>query len=166
MSLLHRIHSDESGLSTLERIGVVAIIITVLSFIPPVRSLLGDFYDLVFKQRDEAGEITQFSIAARGILITVLSIAIFNGLGWLILATNLGKRLAFLVGGAATFGWLAIGGLLFVIYAPRGIRPANLEGLNAFEIRIPAIAVTVGSFILFMMFVIALDRYEKEAEAA
>ncbi|MBT8213292.1 MAG: sugar transferase [Acidimicrobiia bacterium] len=120
---------------------------------------------MIFKQTDEAGDVTQFSIAARGILVTVFSIAIFNGLGYLILMTNLGKRLAFLVGGAATFGWMAIGGTLFIIYAPRGIRPANLEGLNAFQTRIPAIAVTVGSLILFLMFVVALDRYEKEAEA-
>ncbi|MBT8197530.1 MAG: sugar transferase [Acidimicrobiia bacterium] len=118
---------------------------------------------MIFKQTDESGEVTQFSIAARGILVTIVSIAIFNGLGYVILSTNLGKRLAFLIGGTATFGWMAIGGALFVIYAPRGIRPANLEGLNAFQIRIPAIAVTLGSLILFVMFVVALDRYEREA---
>lgn len=164
MNTLKRIHHDESGLSTLERLGVLTLILSVLVFIPPVRGALGDFYDMIFKQTDESGEVTQFSIAARGILVTIVSIAIFNGLGYLILSTNLGKRLAFLIGGTATFGWMAIGGALFVIYAPRGIRPANLEGLNAFQIRIPAIAVTLGSLILFVMFVVALDRYEREAE--
>ena len=78
------------------------------------------------------------------------------------LYTNLGKRLAFLVTGAATFGWMVIGSLLFVVYAPRGLRPANLQGLNAFQIRIPAIALTLVSFILFLMFLAALDRFESE----
>ncbi len=68
--------------------------------------------------------------------------------------------------GAATFGWMVVGSMLFVVYAPRGLRPANTEGLNAFQIRIPAIAVTLASLVLFIMFVIALDRYEKEDATA
>ncbi len=92
----------------------------------------------------------------------MVAIVAFIGAGYLLLSTNLGTRLAFLVTGAATFGWLTIGSLLFVIYAPRGLRPANLEGLNAFQIRIPAIALTLASLILFVMFVLALDRYEQE----
>jgi hypothetical protein len=155
--------ADERGLSTLEWIGVVAIIITVLAFVPAVRGALGDAYDAIFKQVDEeTGTISAFSIATRGILITVVAIVAFIGAGFLLLYTNLGQRLAFLVTGAATFGWLTIGSLLFVIYAPRGLRPANLEGLNAFQIRIPAIALTLASLILFVMFVLALDRYEQE----
>ncbi len=160
---LMRLRTDERGLSALEWIGIVAIIISVLAFVPALRGWLGDAYDAVFKQVDEAtGETTAFSIAARGILITVVSVVAFVGTGFLLLYTNLGTRLAFLVTGAATFGWMTIGSLLFVIYAPRGLRPANLEGLNAFQIRIPAIAVTLGSLILFLMFVVALDRYERE----
>ena len=159
-----RVRDDESGLSTLEKIGIAAAIITVFSFIPPARGLLGDAYDAVFKQRDDAGEITAFSVAARGILITITALAAFVGTGFFLLYTNVGKRLAFLITGAATFGWLVIGSLLFVVYAPRGIRPASIEGLNAFQVRIPAIALTVGSAILFVMFVLALDRYERETE--
>lgn len=161
-----RLRSDERGLSTLEKIGIAALLLAIISFIPAVRGWIGDAYDAIFKQVDEAtGETSSFSIAARGILITVVSIIAFTGSGFLLLYTNLGRRLAFLVTGAATFGWMVIGSLLFVIYAPRGLRPANLEGLNSFQIRIPAIALTLGSLILFLMFVVALDRYEKEESA-
>ena len=155
---------DESGLSTLEKLGIAGIIITIIAFIPPARGLLGDAYDAIFKQRNDAGEITAFSIAARGILITVTSLVAFIGSGYLLLYTNVGKRLAFLITGAATFGWMVIGSVLFIVYAPRGIRPSSIEGLNAFQIRVPAIALTVGSAILFVMFVLALDRYERESD--
>lgn len=159
-----RLHHDETGLTALEWLGVFAIIVAILAFIPPVRGLLGDVYDAIFKQVDpDTGEVTSFSVATRGVLITVTSIIAFIGTGYLLLYTNLGARLAFLVTGAATFGWLVIGSALFVVYAPRGLRPSNLEGLNAFQIRVPAIALTLGSFILFLMFVAALDRYENDA---
>jgi Flp pilus assembly pilin Flp len=160
---LGRLRRDERGLSNLEKIGIAAVIISILAFVPVFRGWLGDAYDAVFKQVDgETGETSDFSIAARGILITVVAIVAFIGTGFLVLYTNLGRRLAFLVTGAATFGWMAIGSLLFVIYAPRGLRPQNLEGLNAFQIRIPAIAVTLGSLVIFLMFVVALDAYEKQ----
>lgn len=160
---LARLRDDERGLSTLEKIGIAAVLLAIISFIPVVRGWIGDAYDAIFKQVDEAtGETSSFSIAARGILITIVSIIAFTGTGFLLLYTNLGTRLAFLVTGAATFGWMVVGSLLFVIYAPRGLAPASLEGLNAFQIRIPAIALTLGSLILFMMFVVALDRYETE----
>ena len=161
--LVRRLQRDERGLSALEKLGIAALIISVLAFVPQLRGWLGDAYDAVFKQIDaETGETSAFSIAARGILITIVSIVAFIGTGFLLLYTNLGKRLAFLVTGAATFGWMVIGSMLFVIYAPRGLRPANTEGLNAFQVRIPAIAVTLGSLVLFLMFVVALDRYEKQ----
>ncbi len=162
--LAKRAHRDESGLSALEKLGIAGIIITIIAFIPPARGLLGDAYDAVFKRRDADGEITQFSIAARGILITITALISFVGTVFLLLYTNVGKRLAFLITGAATFGWLVIGSALFVVYAPRGIKPSSIEGLNAFQIRIPAIALTVGSVILFIMFVLALDRYENETD--
>jgi len=161
---LTRLRQEEAGLSTLEKIGVASIIITVISFIPPARGLIGDTYDAIFKQTDDSGHVTAFSIAARGILITITSLIAFVGTGFLLLYTNVGKRLAFLITGAATFGWMVIGSMLFVVYAPRGIRPTSLEGLNAFQMRIPAMALTVGSAILFVMFVLALDRYESETE--
>jgi hypothetical protein len=157
---------DESGLSTLEWLGIVAVIITIIAFIPAARGLLGDAYDAIFKRVDETtGEISQFSVAARGILITVTAFLAFIGSAYLLLYTDLGARLGFLVAGAGVFGWLVIGGALFVTYAPRGLRPRTVEGLNAFQIRIPAIAMTLGAAILFVMFVIALDRYEKEDDA-
>jgi hypothetical protein len=101
----------------------------------------------------------------RGIFLVVGAIFVFVGAGWLILSTNIGKHLAFLVTATAVFGWLTLSGILFVVYAPRGIRPSNLEGLNAFQIRVPAIALALGAFILFVMFVMALDRYESETAA-
>jgi len=163
MERVRAVVRDERGMTALEMIGVLAIIITILSFIPSVRGALGSLYDATFKQIDETtGEVSAFSTAARGILISVVAVVAFVGAGYLVLYTNLGTRLAFLVTGAATFGWLTIGSLLFVIYAPRGLRPANLEGLNAFQIRIPSIALTLGSLILFVMFVLALDRYERQ----
>jgi len=163
LSAVDRLRHDERGLTTLERIGIAAVLVSIISFIPALRGWIGDAYDAIFKQVDEAtGTTSSFSIAARGILITVVAVVAFAGSGFLLLYTNLGRRLAFLVTGAATFGWLVVGSMLFVIYAPRGLRPANLEGLNAFQIRIPAIAMTLGSLILFLMFVVALDRYEKD----
>ena len=169
MSVKHELRPKldrEAGLSFLEWLGIISIIITVLAFIPAFRGWLADAYDAVFRQVDgETGEISQFSIAARGILITIVALLSFIGTGILILYTNVGQRLAFLIAGAATFGWLVVGSMLFVVYAPRGLAPANLEGLNAFQIRIPAIAFTLASLILFLMFVAALDRYEKQTEA-
>ncbi len=162
--LAKRVHREESGLSALEKLGIAGIIITIIAFIPPARGLLGDAYDAIFKRRDADGEITQFSIAARGILITITALVSFVGTVFLLLYTNVGKRLAFLITGTATFGWMVIGSALFVVYAPRGIKPSSIEGLNAFQIRVPAIALTVGSAILFIMFVLALDRYESESD--
>ena len=164
----HRLISDESGLSAIEKLGILAIIVSVLAFIPPVRGALGELYDAIFKQIDpDTGRVTAFSIATRGILVSVVAVVSFIGTGFLLLYTNLGTKLAFLVTGAATFGWMAIGGALFTVYAPRGLRPRSVEGLNAVQIRIPAIAMTLGSMIIFLMFVIALDKYERldQAEA-
>ena len=160
-----RTHGD-AGLSTLEKIGVLSVIVVVLAFIPFIRGLAADAWDAIFKQTDDSGDLTAFSIAAKGILITVVSIAAFVGTGWLILSTNVGRRLGFLITGAATFGWMVIGSMLFVVYAPRGLRPRDLEGLNAWEMRVPAVAVTLASLILFLMFVVALDNYEKESADA
>ncbi len=88
------------------------------------------------------------------------SFVIFGGTVYLILYTNLGARLGFLVSGAALFGFGAVNGLLFVLYSPRGPRPADVEGLNAFQIRIMPLAMMIGSAVLFAMFLAALSRYE------
>jgi hypothetical protein len=159
-----RIHRDESGLTGLEKLGVVAIIISFLAFIPAARGLVGDIYTKLFKSVDESGATTTFSTAARGILVAITSIVAFVGSGFLLVYTNLGKRLGMLVTGAALFGWLTIGSMLFVVYAPRGLRPSSVVGLGSIEIRIPAIGLAVASLILFVMFVVALDKYEKESD--
>jgi hypothetical protein len=149
---VNRVLHDQRGRSALETLGIIAFIIVVLIFIPPVRGLLGDLYDATLGA----------SLLAKGIFIAALSMVIFFGTGYVLLYTNLGARLGFLVTGAAIFGWSAISGLLFTLYAPRGIRPADIEGLNAFQLRIPAAAFMTASLVLFVMFVIALNRYETD----
>lgn len=99
-----------------------------------------------------------------GIVLTLAALLVFFGSVYLLQYTNLGKRLAVLVLGAGVFGWTTINSILFVLYAPRGPRPVDFEGLNAFEIRIIPGAFTVASAILFIMFLVALHRYESDQE--
>ena len=163
--LAEALRRDESGLSKLELVGVIAFVVSVLSLFGPLRDWAIDVVGIVFDQVDpDTGELNAFSTAMRGFAIVGGSIIVFIGTGWLLLWTNLGKRLAFLLTGAATFGWLVINGILFVVYAPRGIRPENLEGLNAFQMRLPAMAMTAGSIVLMLMFLTALARYEADTE--
>lgn len=160
------IRPTDSGASRLEILGLLLGIAILLAMIPVVRETVVDAIGFFFDQRDAVtGERTAFSEALLGIAITVGAVITFVGSGYLILYTNLGTKLAFLVTGSALMGWLTIGSLLFVVYAPRGIRPENLEGLDAFQVRIPAIAMTLGSLVLFVMFMVALDRYEKQEPA-
>ena len=162
-SLARRLRSEEAGLSTLEWIGIVAFVLAILAMIPPIREAAIEATGVVFNQRDpDTGELSDFSVAMRGFGIALGSIIVFVGTGFFLLYTNVGRRLAFLLTGAAVFGWLVINGILFVVYAPRGIRPENLEGLNAFQIRLPAVALTLGSLVLFAMFIVALNRYEAD----
>ena len=162
-----RFLADEAGLSTLEWLGLIAFVAALLYMVTPIREFIVNTIGIVFGQVDEAtGEINDFSTAMRGIFIVGGAVIVFIGSGFLLLWTNLGTRLAFLLTGAATFGWLTINGILFVVYAPRGIRPNDVEGLNAFQIRIPSLAVTLGSLILFLMFTIALSRYESDTAEA
>lgn len=101
-----------------------------------------------------------------GIILLLTAILVFYGTIYLLNYTNLGKKLAFLVTGAGISAWNTIGSLLFVLYAPRGPRPANIEGLNAFEVRIVPIAYTVVSAVLFLGFLVALHQYEEAREKA
>ena len=156
-------HRDERGLTKLEWIGLIGMIAILLAMIPFVRETGADLGGHIYNRTDEAGELTDFSVMMRGVPIVVAAVLQYIGAAWLILSTNVGTRLSFLITGVATFGWLTMSGLLFVVYAPRGIRPADIEGLSALEMRVPAIAMSVGSFILFLMFLLALDRYEKDA---
>lgn len=165
MGIATRIRSEESGLSKLETVGLIAFVASLLAMIPFVREFVVNAIGVVFNQVDpETGHPNDFSVAMRGFAITIGSIIVFIGTGWLLLWTNLGKRLAFLLTGAATLGWLVINGVLFVVYAPRGIRPENLEGLNAFQMRLPSIALTLGALVLLLMFLVALTRYEADTE--
>lgn len=154
---------DERGLSTLEWIGLLGLIAVILAMIPFVRETAQDLVGVLYDRRDEAGELTDFSVTMRGVTITLAAVLTFVGSAWLVLATDVGTRLSFLVVGVAAFGWLTISGILFVVYAPRGIRPSDIEGLNALQVRVPAIAMAIGAFILFVMFLLALDRYEADA---
>ena len=100
-----------------------------------------------------------------GIILTAVSVLLFYGSIYLFNLTNLGKRLGFLVTGAATFGWLTITSMLFVVYAPRGPKPDNIEGLNAFEIRIIPITYLLVCAVLFLVFLVALHQFEETKEA-
>jgi hypothetical protein len=164
---VRRFVRSENGLGTLEILGLIAMIALLLAMIPFVREGVQDVVGAIFNRRDpDTGEITDFSQMMLGVFFTIGAVVVFIGAGWLILATNLGKHLAFLVTASAVFGWLTLSGILFVVYAPRGIRPANLEGLNALQIRVPAIALALAAFILFVMFVMALDRYERDTPSS
>ena len=94
--------------------------------------------------------------------MAVASLVVFVGSILLINYTNLGRRRAFLVTGATFFGFMAVIGLLYSLYAPRGLRPESLEGLNAFQIRILPGALMLGSLILFAVFLTAMNRYEAD----
>lgn len=105
------------------------------------------------------------NVFVTGIILFLASVLLFYGSIYLFNFTNLGKRLGFLVTGAAVFGWLSITSLLFVIYAPRGPKPDNIEGLNAFEIRIIPITYLLVALVLFLVFLTALNQYEETKEA-
>jgi hypothetical protein len=109
-------------------------------------------------------ELLSANLFVTGIILTLAAFAIFYGTIYLLLYTNTGRKLGLLLSGAGIFGWLTISSLLFVIYAPRGTRPADIEGLNAFEIRIIPITYLVVSAALFVGFLVALKQYEELAE--
>lgn len=111
-------------------------------------------------------ELLSANLFVTGIILTLASIAVFYGTIYLLTYTNLGKKLGFLVVGAGTTAWSTIGSLLFVLYAPRGPRPAEIEGLNAFEIRIIPLTFMLVSAVLFVMFLVALHQYEETQERA
>jgi hypothetical protein len=128
----------------------LAIAISALAFVSPVRGWVGDTYTRYIWSN------TFWS----GILITVVSLVAFAGTTYLLLYTNVGARLGFLIAGAGLTGWGVINGILFLLTVPRGPRPAEFEGLNAFQLRIMSAAMTIGSAILFAMFLTALNRLE------
>ena len=111
-------------------------------------------------------ELLSANLFVTGIILTLAAFAIFYGTIYLLLYTNTGKRLGLLLVGAGIVGWLTISSLLFVIYAPRGPRPADIEGLNSFEVRIIPITYLVVSASLFVGFLVALRQHEELAEGA
>ena len=52
----------------------------------------------------------------RGLLITVIAVALFCGSIYLLLATNLGARLGFLVALTGLMGWMTLMGIMWMIY--------------------------------------------------
>ena len=52
----------------------------------------------------------------RGILIVIIAVASLNGTVYLVLATNLGARLGFLVALTGLAGWMALMGVVWMIY--------------------------------------------------
>ncbi|MDH3729599.1 MAG: sugar transferase [Acidimicrobiia bacterium] len=142
---------SDRGLGRLELLGAAVVIFSALAFIDPLRTWVGDTYNQYIWSN------TFWS----GVLITVVSLVTFAGSTYLLLYTNLGARLGFLIAGAGLTGWGAINGLLFVLTVPRGPRPAEFEGLNAFQLRIMSLAMMIGSAILFAMFLTALNRLEQ-----
>ena len=161
--MIRRIRSDQRGLSSLEWLGVVLLVVVLISLLPQVRAAIDWAYEtLVGKNNVGPDGEPRPGVLVRGIIVAVGAAAVFVGTVYLINFTNLGNRLAFLVTGAATFGFLAVVGLLYTLYAPRGLRPTLIDGLNAFQVRILPGALMIGSIILFAMFVAALGRIDAE----
>ena len=163
--MIVRLRSDERGLTRLEWLGVVLAVFVILSLIPQFRAALDVLYEtLVGKDNVGPDGEPAPGVLVRGIIVGVGSILVFVGTIYLINFTNLGRRLAFLVTGASFFGFLAMVGLLYTLYAPRGLRPTLVDGLNSFELRILPGGLMLGSMILFAMFVAAMARMEAEEE--
>jgi hypothetical protein len=160
---MRALRRDERGLGALQWIGIVLAVLVLLSLIPQFRAAIDVLYEnLVGKNNVGPNGEPQPGVLVRGIIVAVSSMVVFVGSILLINSTNLGRRLAFLVTGATFFGFMAVIGLLYSLYAPRGLRPESLEGLNAFQIRILPGAMMIGSLILFAMFLTAMNRYEAE----
>ncbi len=159
--------SARRRLSTLHWLGIVAAVVVLATLIPQVRAVIDVAYEnLVGKSNVGPDGEPAPGVLVRGIIVAVGSLLVFVGTIYFINFTNLGRRLAFLVTGAAFFGFMAVVGLLYSLYSPRGLRPASIAGLNAFELRILPGALMLGSLILFAMFLVALNRYEEDQAEA
>ena len=67
-----------------------------------------------------------------GILLFIGSIITFYGTTFMLNATNLGKRLAFLVVGAGTFGWAMINSM----YKSDSIMNTTIKGMQGYNEKI------------------------------
>ena len=158
-----RLRQDDQGITKLEWLGVVLAAVTILALIPQVREVIDMAYEnLVGKGNVGPDGSPQPGVLVRGVIVAVGALAVFAGSVFLIAYTNLGRKLAFLVTGAAFFGFTAVVGLLYSLYSPRGLRPVLIDGLNAFQMRILPGAMMIGSLILFAMFLTAMNRLEAE----
>lgn len=163
--MIRRIHRQDHGLTRLEWLGVALTVLVLASMIPQFRALLDVGYEnLVGKNNVGPDGTPAPGVLVRGLIVAVSSLAVFWGTIFIINYTNLGRRLAFLTTGAAFFGFMAIVGLLYTLYSPRGLRPTLVDGLNAFQLRILPGALMLASLLLFAMFLTALSRYEAEQE--
>ncbi|MFQ5947849.1 MAG: hypothetical protein ACE5KX_03195 [Acidimicrobiia bacterium] len=165
MSITEKLRRDERGLTRLEWLGIVLLVLGILVFIPQVRHAIDVVYAAAVG-KDKLSPTGQPApgVLVQGIIVVASALLIFPGSIYLINFTNLGRKLGFLVVGTAFFGFLSIVGLLYSLYAPRGLKPVSVEGLNSFQIRILPGAMLLGSLILFGMFVTALNRLEEEEE--
>ena len=82
----------------------------------------------------------------RGVLFPAIMFLILCGSSYMILATNIGNRLGFLVASAAFWGWLALMSIAWMIYGigPKGPAPSwryNEEVLNTKYAQYPKVAV-------------------------
>src|SRR5918999_1522904 len=62
----------------------------------------------------------------RGILIVIIAVVSLNGTVYLVMATNLGARLGFLVALTGLAGWMLLMGIIWAIYGIglRGVEPS------------------------------------------
>src|SRR3546814_18085064 len=57
----------------------------------------------------------------RGFLATAVGVVVLMGSVYLLVGTNLGSRLGFLISGAAFFGWMTLMGLTWWVYGTIGM---------------------------------------------
>ena len=69
--MMRRLRSEESGLSRLEILGLIAFVLSLLAMIGPVREFVVNAIGVVFNQTDETGHPNDFSVAMRGFAITI-----------------------------------------------------------------------------------------------
>ena len=124
-----QIHSDERGLTKFEWLGVVTAVLVLAVLIPQVRTAIDVLYEtLVGKNNVGPDGTPQPGVLIRGIIVGVSSLAIFAGSILLLTYTNLGRRLAFLVTGAAFFvGATTLGYVLGGVMAARATLVASTQ---------------------------------------
>ncbi|NQV07300.1 hypothetical protein HQ535_12190, partial [bacterium] len=112
--MISRIRDDERCLGMLQWLGIVLTVLVLLSLIPQFRAALDVIYEnLVGKNNVGADGEPAPGVLIRGIIVGVSSFLVFVGSIFVVNYTNLGRKLAFLITGAAFFGFMAIVGLMY-----------------------------------------------------